>query len=334
MSRFSRAIEWLRGPSRETPTSDTSEFGQQSGGAEDDGDGVSHWDWSALAAAGIAPFHPVGAANTATGIRGGQSPGGNPPTPAVSVVAAPDQGQTVPSGLMFGDFHADLEATEPVEPIPPTEGGRAGAPGAGGEDAVAAPASGGEPKQEQVANQTTTRAALSARQRATMALVASPVGRATRIVLALLWGTGKERVIDPAAERAAVHMMGSLDSVGGDEDAALLYATLHQRNRCAGQIALEVKAADGFMTPKYSEANVLVVQRKVADLLARRNVRKSHIPHLVPIAVALVFTPTKEEIMMQQFMASQVFADRQRDAGAWARIEDGKLVQGPVASRA
>nr|WRQ65380.1 tombus P33-like protein [Tolivirales sp.] len=327
MAYLFRDLVWPRGPSRGARRACV----RRSDGEEQEDDGAYLWDKEAFAAY----LASQGAVSDAIGTSGGPTPGGNPPTPAEEMVAT-RPGDSEPVFGTVPDFLDDGTVVEKAaaKAAGPTEQGGVDDAADKGVEGVIPPKVGVSTEQERVAKQRTTRAVLSARQRATMALAASPVGKALRIVLALLWGTGKERVLDPAAEKAAAAMLASLDCEGATEEAGLLYATLHQRNRCAGQIALEVKAADGFMTPKYSEANVLVVQRKVADLLAKRNVRKSHIPHLVPIAVALVFTPTQEEIMMQQYMASQAFADRQRDAGIWARVENGRLAQGAAPTRA
>jgi hypothetical protein len=95
-----------------------------------------------------------------------------------------------------------------------------------------------------------------------------------------------------------------------------------------------VKADRGFGTPKYTEANVLVVRRKVSDIMEEHGVRPTHRAALMPLAVALVFTPMREEVLAAQFMASYAAARRREEAGVWSREHGGWDVEGPKPARA
>lgn len=135
-------------------------------------------------------------------------------------------------------------------------------------------------------------------------------------------------VLTEKGERVARSLLNGLDNME-DVDPALAMRCQRARRGYAGRVARQVKADRGFGTPKYTEANMLVVRRKVADIMEEHGVRPTHIAALMPLAVALVFTPMKEEVLAQQFMASAAAAQRREEAGTWSRRHFGWLVPGP-----
>jgi len=190
-----------------------------------------------------------------------------------------------------------------------------------------------EDEEPQLPSVVVTRQAVSLRQRIAMRMAASPAGKAVRVVARLLYGTGRERVITNEHEQAA-GLAYEAFAVGADNEDGVVIATLVQRRQYVGRVAREVKATNGFGTPKYTEANVLVVQRKVADVMEKHGVRKSHIARLMPLAVILVFTPLPEEIEAQQMWASARLATAREDNATWARIEGGVFEWAPCPARA
>lgn len=123
-----------------------------------------------------------------------------------------------------------------------------------------------------------------------------------------------------------LHALDAMDEPSGEEVDALRMGT----KGYAGYVARCIKAKDGFGTPKYTEANVLVVRRKVADQMREHGVRPSHIVRLMPIATALVFTPTQGEVEAQQFLATAAAAERRKIAGLWSRRTWWGLEAGPA----
>lgn len=83
------------------------------------------------------------------------------------------------------------------------------------------------------------------------------------------------------------------------------------RQAAAKRAASHVKASLGL--PRYTEANAMVVGRLVRDLLSERGVRPKHIAAIAPVAVSLVFLPTKHDIYAKQLLASSAAA-AQREA--------------------
>lgn len=140
-------------------------------------------------------------------------------------------------------------------------------------------------------------------------------------------------VLTERGERVARSLLNGLDNME-DVDPAVAMRCQRARRGYAGRVARQVKADRGFGTPKYTEANLLVVRRKVADIMEEHGVRPTHIAALMPLAVALVFTPMREEILAAQFMASAAAAQRREEAGTWSRRHFGWLVPGPKPTKA
>lgn len=189
-----------------------------------------------------------------------------------------------------------------------------------------------------IAVDATSRKRLSARARLTMAARGSLAYRACVAVYRLIYGDERLRVVSQHTEANARMVFGSLDATNDDPDEevdAKALATLAGRNRYIGRVAREIKGnMGGLGTPKFTEANLLVVQTKVYDLMVRDKVRPSHIAALSPMCVVLVFTPTMAEIEARKSLATLAMDERLRDAGDWYRVQDGSLVKGPTPAKA
>lgn len=145
----------------------------------------------------------------------------------------------------------------------------------------------------------------------------------------LVWPWGPRLVLDEVGEEQAKDWLENLDDLVdvGPEFAA---GNHRARRGYVGRVARRIKADGGLGTPKYTEANILVVRRKAADIMEEHGVRPSHIAALLPMTVALVFTPLPEEIEAARFMASAAAAERRRAVGTWWRASPTGLVRGPV----
>ncbi len=144
---------------------------------------------------------------------------------------------------------------------------------------------------------------------------------------------GEVNILTPEAEQTAQQWMGALDAMD-EPSARMVNMSLKARRSYVGYVARIVKGTDGFGTPTYTTANVLVVRRKVADVMTHHGLRPAHIAALMPMAVALVFCPMEGEVEMAQFMASMAAAERRDRAAPWYRRVWGRLVSGPTPVKA
>lgn len=144
---------------------------------------------------------------------------------------------------------------------------------------------------------------------------------------------GEVNILTPEAEHSAQQWMGALDAMD-EPSARMVNMSLKARRSYVGYVARIVKGTDGFGTPNYTTANVLVVRRKVADVMKDHGLRPAHIAALMPMAVALVFCPMEGEVEMAQFMASMAAAERRDRAAPWYRRVWGRLVSGPTPVKA
>jgi hypothetical protein len=91
------------------------------------------------------------------------------------------------------------------------------------------------------------------------------------------------------------------------------------RHKFARKMARMAQAEFGL--PKRTEANRLVVQRFIRDLMRKLSVRETHIATLLPIAVGLTFIPNEGHV-----------ADREYTEGVGYR-DKVALVEGPIDGR-
>lgn len=167
------------------------------------------------------------------------------------------------------------------------------------------------------------------RQAVVDGIKSSGLYRRLLVAVRFLAGADQRNILSSSAEVAMkpwLHALDAMDEPSGEEVDALRMGT----KGYAGYVARCIKAKDGFGTPKYTEANVLVVRRKVADQMREHGVRPSHIVRLMPIATALVFTPTQGEVEAQQFLATAAAAERRKIAGLWSRRTWWGLEAGPA----
>lgn len=94
--------------------------------------------------------------------------------------------------------------------------------------------------------------------------------------------------------------------------------------RCAVITAHHVKSQMGPV--KRTEANRLVAARIARDYLKDRGVRPTHMNQIIPIALALVFTPTEADILEQQLMGSTAFVEADEDHTATYHSRGSGLV--------
>ncbi len=85
------------------------------------------------------------------------------------------------------------------------------------------------------------------------------------------------------------------------------------------EIALQVKARKGLL--ERTEANRLMVDRLVTNLMEERGMRPSHIARQKPICVSLVFVPLDADIFAKKVEASAAVANQIALYGAnwWSR---------------
>lgn len=121
-------------------------------------------------------------------------------------------------------------------------------------------------------------------------------------------------VRDPGGASAAVQGY----RYGSDDDGDVAVPTCATgRMRCARQCAWYVKSKVGL--PKRTEANREMVSRLARDWLRDRGLRPSHICRVAPIATALVFVPSADDVDARQIDACTAAVDaREAYEAGWA----------------
>lgn len=95
---------------------------------------------------------------------------------------------------------------------------------------------------------------------------------------------------------------------------------ISDRARVVRRAAACVRAKIGL--PKRSEANYLVVRKLVVEYLETiPDLRKVHYLKIVPLAVELVFVPTKYDIEARDFAGSSFVVERRADYHADRAVE-------------
>lgn len=121
----------------------------------------------------------------------------------------------------------------------------------------------------------------------------------------------------PEDTRAAADMLdgkGVLTSPGWEN---IPITPEQNRIRFARRVALEVRAEIGYL-PEFTSDEELMVSKRVYEYLDRIHCRKSHQPMHAPMAILLVFKPTKWDVERRQLEATiEMEAAMREGHGTW-----------------
>lgn len=137
---------------------------------------------------------------------------------------------------------------------------------------------------------------------------------------------GGEAAID-ATDTDVEVVMVRMEVEGTDEPGELILPKIGTPNyyRFAAKVAHVVKSKMGL--PKATEANRMVALELVSKELLQRDVRKCDIYKFQPLAVDLVFMPTKYDVGAARLRGSRAYRERLQDMqpvvswGDWLRCK-------------